>query len=212
MKKFYLLLSSLVFVLSLSAQDREIEENAPEIMEVISPDFDWENFDNKQARCKFKKNVLELECFKKNQHACTHTELDFDVSNSDFIICFQIDVEKLDDEHRVGIVYDFKNQKNFHALCFGKKQYSLLCYENGDNVVVKEGLYKLDNKKRLLITLKKKGKRVEFYLGSKYFPLTTLKNCEITNQSVGFYVENETKINITGLGYRVLLKKDVEEE
>lgn len=212
MKKFYLLLSSLFFVFSLSAQDRELEENAPEIMEVISPDFDWENFDNKQEKCKFKKNFLELECLKKDQHACTHTELDLDAINNDFIICFQLDVEKLDDEHRVGIVYDFEDQKNYHALCFGKKQFSLLKYENGDNVVKKTGLYKLDNKKRLLVTLKKKGKRVDFYLGSQYFPLMTLKDGKITNSSVGFYVENQTKINITGLGYRVLLKKDVEEE
>ena len=216
MKKFCVLFFCMFCALSSIAQDREsqeLEKYKPEIKEITDPDFEWSQFDNKQARCQFKKNILELECLKEGMYACTSTELDFDVRNNNFILSFQIDVEKLEDEHCVGIVYDFKNTNNFKALYFGKKQFTFVTIENGNKVVEKEGLYKykLEKKKGLIITLKKKGRRIDFYLGSQYFPLTTLKQSEITHSNVGFYVENKTGIKITGFGYCVITRKNYEE-
>ena len=212
MNKICFLFSCLLFTFSLSAQDKDLEKYAPEIKEISDPDFEWTQFDNKKAKCQFKKNALELECHKVGEYACTCTELDIDPNTVNLIMTFQIEVDKLDDTHRCGIVFDYKNIKNFQTLCFGKKQFALLSYEDGDEAVVKEGLYKLDNKKKLVVTLMKKGKRLEFFVGNQYLPLTSLKNCEIRNPSVGFYVENVTKIKITGLGYRVMLQNEVEEK
>ena len=213
MKDFCLLLICMLFSsLSLSAQDKELEKYAPEVQEISSPDFEWGQFDSKKARCRFKKNALELECRVNGDYACTYTELELDPINVDFILSFQMEVDKLDDNHCFGIVFDYKNLKNFKALCFGKKQFAVVTYEDGDRAIVKEGLYKLDNKKEPMITLKKKGKRLDFYVGNQYLSLTTLKNCEITSPSIGFYVENVTKISATGLGYRVILHNEEETE
>lgn len=216
MKKFCVLLFCMSFALLSIAQDKEtqeLEKYKPEMKDISDPDFEWSQYENKQARCQFKKNVLELECQKDGMYACTTTELDFDVQNNNCIFSFQIDVEKLDDEHCIGIVFDFKNTKNFKALYFGKKQFSFVTYENGNKEVIKEGQYKykLEKKKGLIITLKKKGKRIDFYLGSQYISLTTLKQCEIKHSNVGFYVENDTKIKISGFGYRVIPRKNYEE-
>ena len=216
MKRIFVFLPCLLFALLSVAQDgdlKELEKNKPEMKEVFDPDFEWSQFDNKQGKCQFKKNFLELECHKEGLYACTNTELDFDVSKNNYILSFEIEVDKLEDEHCVGIVYDFKNTKNFKALYFGKKQFSVVTYENGNKDINKEGPYKYKlEKKKLIITLKKKNKRVDFYLGSQYIPLTTLKQCEITYPNVGFYIENETKIKISGLGYRIIARKDHEEK
>lgn len=213
MKNFCLsLFCLLLFSLSLSAQDKELEKYAPELQEVSGTDFEWVQFDNKKARCRFKKDALELECRENGGYACTYTELELDPINVDFILSFKMEVDKLDDSHCIGIVFDYKNMKNFQALCFGKKQFAVVTYEDGDRTVVKQGLYKLDNKKEPMVTLKKKGKRLDFYIGDQYLSLTTLKNCEITSPSVGFYVENATKLNATGFGYRVILQNEEETE
>lgn len=212
MKKLSLVFLCLFAALSVFAQDKELERFAPEIKEVISPDFEWGQFDNSLSKCRFKKDFLELECRKNKEIACTCTELDFDPKSTNFILTYQMETDAFDDKHKVGIVFDYKNIKNFQALCFGKKQFSLLSYENGDQAVVKEGLYKLDTKNKLMVTIKKKGKRLDIYLGTQYLPLTSLKNTEFSNPQVGFFVENATKLKITGFGYRIITQGDSEEE
>ncbi len=212
MNKICLLLSCLLFTFTLSAQDKDLERYAPDIKEITDPDFEWGQFDNKVAECKFKNNALELKCLKNNEYACTCTELEIDANDAIYIISFQFEADKIDDSHCVGIVYDYENIKNFQTLRFGKKQFSIVSYKDGEEAVVKEGLYKLDTKGKLFVTLKKRGRKIDFYVGNQYLPLTTLKNCEIRNPSVGFFVENETKIRITGLGYRVMLQNEVEEK
>ena len=211
MKRLYLFILYFCFALQLFSQQYKIDDYPIEIKEINSPEFDWSQFDNDNSKCKFRKDFLELECKENEWYACTTTELEFDASNVDFVIEFQLEPENLDDKHPFGIVYDFKNIKNFHALCFGKKRFQLMSYEGGEEAIVKEGLYKLSNKKQVSVFIMKKGKRLDFYMGSHHLPLTTVRNFEIRHSNVGFYVKNKTKVKLTGLGYRIILKDDVED-
>lgn len=208
MKRFYLLILCVGFAVQLFSQQSDINKYSVEIKEINNPELEWSQFDNDNSECKFRKNVLELECKKDEWIACTTAELEFDASNVDFILKFQLEPEKLDDKHPFGIVYDYKNIKNFHALCFGKKQFQLLSYEGGEEAVVKEGLYKLSNKKQVLVSILKKGKRLDFYVGPQHLPLTAVRNSEIQHSNVGFYVKNKTKIKLTGFGYYLLLDEN----
>lgn len=208
MKRLYLFLLCIGGTLQLFSQQYKIDDYPVELKEISSPEFEWTQFDNDDAECKYRKGVLELRCKEDNMFACTTTELEFDADNVDFVLEFQLEPEELDDKHPFGIVYDYKNLKNFYALCFGKKQFQLLSYESGDKAIVKEGLYKLDNKKNVIVSMMKKGKRIDFYIGSQHLPLTTLRNSKIQHSSIGFYVGNKTKIKATGIGYQLILEDE----
>lgn len=195
------------------AQEEDMTKYEIEIQEISSPSFEWTQFDNDNAKCKYKKEHLVLECKKDKHYTCTTTELDFNVTDADFIISYKLNPEDFDDDHPFGIVFDYENAKNFQCLCFGKKKVQLVHFKNGEQAVVKEGLFKTKNKKDVLVTMKKKGKRLDFYLGETYFPLLTIKRSSLEHPNFGFYIENKTKLVITGLGYKLLFdSKDEETE
>ena len=210
MKRLIIFFLCVGLTIPMFSQDSDIEKYQVEIKEISSPEFEWGQFDNDKGECKFRKGVLELECKDKNSYAFTTTELEFDPTNVDYIIVYQLEPDKIDDSHPFGVIFDYKDAKNFQTLLFGNKQFQLLTYERGEKAVVKEGLYKVKNKKQLQIFLKKKGKRLDFYIGSQYLPLTTLRNTTIQHSSIGFYVENKTKVQLTGVGYRLILGKEEE--
>lgn len=212
MKRLFLFMLCVGLAIPTFSQDSDIEKYQVEIKEISSPDFEWTQFDNDKGECKFRKGVLELECKDKNSDAFTTTELEFDPANVDYIIVYQLKPDDIDDIHPFGIIFDYKDAKNYKLLRFGKKQFQLLTIEGGDKAVVKEGLYKVKDKKQVQISMKKKGKRLDFYIGSQYLPLTTLRNTTIQHSNIGFYVENKTKVQLTGVGYRLILGKEEETE
>lgn len=198
------------FTTQILAQQYKVEDYTTEIQEISSPDFDWATFDSDYKECKFKKGALVLECKQEDAFACTTTELEFDASNVDFIIEFQMEPDDLNDKHPFGIVFDYKNDKNFQTLCFGKKQFQLLSYESGEKAAIKEGLYKLSDKHNVIVTLIKKDHRLDFYIGSERLPLTSLRKFKLQHSNIGFYVENKTKIKLTGVGYNIILENETD--
>ena len=140
MKQFWFFFLFFCLSLSLFAQQSNIEENTVEMKDLSNPEFNWPQFDNENAECKFRKNSLVLECKKNKSFACTTTELDFDINNVNCVIGFLLEPEDLDDKHLFGIVFDYKNHNNFQTLCFGKKSFQLVSYEGGERAVVQEGL------------------------------------------------------------------------
>lgn len=198
--------------LNVIAQNNYLDKYPVEIQEIMSPNFEWTQYDKDNSECKYRKNALVLKCKDNKSYAYTITELDFDASNADYIFVYQFDATDLDDDHPFGIIYDFKNDKNFQTLCLGKKNFQILSYEDGRENIIKEGLYKVEKKKKILLTLLKKGKRLDFYLGSQNLPLTTLRNYEIKNSNIGFYVKGKTKIMMTGIGYRLIIEDEEDTE
>ena len=198
--------------LNVIAQDNYLEKYPVEILEITSANFEWNQFDKDDAECKFHKNALVLECKDKKSHAVTTTELYFDVTNVDYILIYQFDATDLDDDKPFGIIYDYKNGNNFQTLCFGKKNFQILSYETGEKNIIKEGLYKIENKKNVMVTVLKRGKRLDFYLGSQNLPLTTIRNHEMKNSNIGFYVEGKTKMKLTGIGYRLIIENEEEDK
>lgn len=212
MNRIYIIMLFICASLNVIAQDNYLEKYPVEILEITSANFEWNQFDKDDAECKFRKNALVLECKDKKSHAVTTTELDFDVTNVDYILIYQFDATDLDDDKPFGIIYDYKNGNNFQTLCFGKKNFQILSYETGEKNIIKEGLYKIENKKNVMVTVLKRGKRLDFYLGSQNLPLTTIRNHEMKNSNIGFYVEGKTKMKLTGIGYRLIIENEEEDK
>ena len=212
MNRIYIIMLFICASLNVIAQDNYLEKYPVEILEITSANFEWNQFDKDDAECKFHKNALVLECKDKKSHAVTTTELYFDVTNVDYILIYQFDATDLDDDKPFGIIYDYKNGNNFQTLCFGKKNFQILSYETGEKNIIKEGLYKIENKKNVMVTVLKRGKRLDFYLGSQNLPLTTIRNHEMKNSNIGFYVEGKTKMKLTGIGYRLIIENEEEDK
>lgn len=211
MKQVWLFFLCFFFSLPMSSQHFGKDEKLVEIMDVGNPEFNWPQFDNDNAECKIRKGSLTLECKKNKSFVCVTTELDLDIIGVNCIIAFRLEPEELDDKHPWGIVYDYKNYNNFKVLCFGRKEFQLVNYEGGEKAIVRQGLFKLDDKEKVLIILEKRKKRLDFYIGRQKLPLLSLRNSNIQNSTIGIYVENKTKIKLSGIGYRLMMEKEYEE-
>lgn len=192
MKKIFmtavLFFAAAIFI---SAQNGlKLKEGTP--VSVSDPQLEWSQYEEKDGKAILTGKGLLLECKKDGFAAFSVCELPLNLDVDDFRVDFTLTPESIDDNHPYGVIFDFGNNKNYNAVVFGKKNYQILNVEKGETSVVYKGMYKLKNKKNIVVSLERVGDRIEVAVES--LPLTARKLRKMENPSFGFIVMNKGKL------------------
>lgn len=110
---------------------------------VSDTELEWTQFDEKDGKAIIDKEVLKLESKHKEKFTVSCADFQLRPQDEDFIADFIFKPENVNDDNPFGIVFDFKNDRNYSLITFGKKNYTLYTCEKGELAVAKRGIYKL---------------------------------------------------------------------
>lgn len=222
MKKF--LIFGLLGVTALITKADELRFKAAA---VDDPLYEWMQYDEKEARCMLtKENILELDNRDPQSGAAlTYTELPINMKDDEFRVNMVLAPVKISADHKVGVVFDFEDDRNLRYIVLDDKQFYIYSIRNGERALIKKGLYKISpfsssfiqsdlnvkgNKDNIMISLEKKNGKLTFMVND--LPMGTLKNIELNHPAFGFTAIGKTKLKVYGLEYAKESPEDREME
>jgi len=180
-----------------------------EFTPVSDPDFDWFQFEEKQAKAVIGKNGLELESKEDDVPCISVCELPINMESDDFLVALKMIPGSIDDKKPFGVVYDYKNDANFKMLLILKKGYQIVECEDGNRAVVKKGLYKGKDKEFIISIMRNKNK---VHFGINNINLTTQLNANLKYPTFGFVITTKGKLIGKSIAYKKVTPKDHEED
>lgn len=198
-------------------------------MSVSDPDLYWSQFDDKGNKAILGDNMLLVES-KKEEQAISCAEFFFNPAEDDFIAEFLFQPSGVKDDKSFGIVFDYKNEKNFSLVSFTKKGFIYQVCEKGDFSIIRRGMYKLVPRKKKIETAENANLLNAILSNNKVFDVTIikeqgqlylllndveiarLKNVKIASPNMGFFVENKMKITAYAVGFTTISHNDDSQE
>lgn len=169
------------------------------ITPVDDPAYEWSQFENKNGKALMKQGALILESKDDKENAASVVELDQDpASNFGFGVVMSA---KPEENSEVGLVFDYKDNRNYKAILFSKKSFEYVTVSGGELSVVKQGLVK-PGKEIVLIQMRRNGDKVDVYLNG--MEVTTLKRVDIETTNFGVVVNGKNKALVRGFYYKSL--------
>ncbi|MCH5327167.1 MAG: hypothetical protein J1E29_08210, partial [Duncaniella sp.] len=120
---------------------------------VSDPMYEWSQYEEKEmSSILTKDNVLELENKNPNTAALAFMELPMSLNDDDFVVNLLIgktsiksDGSFIKSDSSFGIIFNYKNDRNYTMLKFDEKQVTIYDCENGSLAVIKRVIYKINN-------------------------------------------------------------------
>lgn len=173
---------------------------------VSNPEYEWSQFDSKIGKALLTDKGLEVESKVKDGSVMSTVELDFDPA-SDFTFGLSM-VAKPEDDKFVGVVFDYKDNRNYKVFTVNKKQFAYYTVDDGMTAVVKQGLVKTG----VIIgsiMLAKVGDKIDVTLNG--IDAATLKKVNISSPNCGIIVTGKYKVTLNQF-YLKLIEPDADAE
>lgn len=220
MKKLIMLAIALASVTAVNAQKisanvSKATERIEKLLEkieltpCIDPEYDWQQYDEKNGKAKMEKKFLLLESKKDDAFCGTFCELPIAMKHDDFIVRLQM-AAKISDDKGVGIIFDVEDDANYRMLLLMKKSYQLINIKDGKQLVAKKGVFKIKTNEIVDLAISRYKEKLHFLLNGQEFFVT--KSPEMENPTFGFVAPPKTKIACMGIGYWKENPADTEEE
>ncbi|MDE6513965.1 MAG: hypothetical protein K2L05_07270 [Muribaculaceae bacterium] len=192
---------------------------------VADPMFEWTQYSEKdKSSLLSKNNSLILENKTIDGAAISFMELPVSLNDEDFIVNLLMSKSDIKEDKSFGIIFNYKNERNYAFLKFGEKQVSIIECEKGEIAVNKRVIYKINSfnddlihsdleyssdKNNIVVTIERKNGKLEFSLNGIY--LCSLKNYKIEYPTFGFVAIGKNKLDIYGLEFAKEDAKETEE-
>lgn len=192
---------------------------------VTDPMYEWSQYDEKDMKAVLTKdNALELENNNPTKVALAFMELPISLHEDDFTVNLLLGKVYIKSDSTFGIIFNYKNDRNYTMLKFDEKQVTIYDCENGSLAVIKRVIYKINNfndefiksdldyksdKNNILVSIERKNGKLQFYINGLY--ICSLKNYEIKFPTFGFASFGKNKLSIYGLEFAKADSIDTEE-
>lgn len=187
----------------LSEKTMESEPNVNENDRLISfdnPDYEWSQFDTKEAKAILKGNGLLLESSKSDRIVLSVAEFPIDLDNPEFSYKVIFTSANLGDNKYVGLVFDYLNDRNYKAVMVDKKTFIYFTVEKGETSIVKQGLVK-SGKFASLISISLQGQKMEIKLND--LEVSAINRVKITSPILGVMISGKMKAFCSGFYFAV---------
>lgn len=187
----------------LSEKTMESEPNVNENERLISfdnPDYEWSQFDTKEAKAILKGNGLLIESSKSDRIVLSVAEFPVDLDNPEFSYKVIFTSANLGDNKYVGLVFDYLNDRNYKAVMVDKKTFIYFTVEKGETSIVKQGLVK-SGKFASLISISLQGQKMEIKLND--LEVSTINRVQITSPILGVMISGKMKAFCSGFYFAV---------
>lgn len=169
------------------------------ITPVDDPAYEWSQFDDKKGKAIMKQGMLLIESKDDKGSVASVVELDQDpAANFAFLVVLSA---KPEENAEVGVVFDYKDNRNFKAILFSKKNFVYETVNGGEVSIVKQGFVK-PGKEISVIQMDRNGDKVDVYLNG--MDVTTLKRVDIETTNFGVVVTGKYKASVRGFYYKSL--------
>lgn len=173
------------------------EDNAdaviPGLYSVSDSRYEWTQGEGKEYKVLLKDKGMEIESKSNEISAFSTVEIPFDVENESFTFGVNFLGAKPDDEKRIGLMFDFADNRNYRAITIGKKMFSYIVCREGQISIVKTGLIK-PNKIFANLRIERKGDKMKFFLND--IEVTTMNKVKLENAVFGAMVVGKHKANL----------------
>lgn len=187
--------------------------------------YEWSQYDEKEKSSKLtKNNSLELENKSLVSGAITYMELPYSLNDDDFVVNLLMGKTSIKSDKTFGILFNYKNERNYALLRFDEKQASIIECEKGEAAVVKRTLYKVNDftsdliksdleyiadKNNIVVTIERKNTKLSFYINGVY--ICSMQNYKIEYPTFGFVAIGKNTLNVFGLEFAKASTEDTEE-
>lgn len=169
------------------------------IIPVDDPAYEWSQFEDKKGKAIMKQGMLLIESKDDKGSVASMVELDQDpTANFVFLVALSA---KPEENAEVGVVFDYKDNRNFKALLFSKKNFVYETVNGGEVSIVKQGFVK-PGKEISVIQMDRNGDKVDVYLNG--MDVTTLKRVDFETTNFGVIVGGKYKVLVRGFCYKSL--------
>lgn len=200
----------ILFFNNMKAQDLSFKAAS-----VNDPMYEWSQYDEKDMKAVLTKdNTLELENKNPTMVALAFMELPISLNDDDFTVNLLMGKASIKSDGTFGIIFNYKNDRNYTMLKFNEKQMTIYDCESGNLAVIKKVIYKINNfndefiksdleyksdKNNILVSIERKNGKLQFYINGLY--ICSLKNYEIKYPTFGFASFGKNKLSIYGLEF-----------
>ncbi len=195
------------FPFQICAQEDDSEEtNAPISfqMPIDDPDLDFSEYEfkEKHGKVEFKKGKLILECKDNKKSVIAVSEVrKADPRNADITFSCPITFSKFDKEHKSGIIFNYRNEDNYHALVFDKDYYYYIIKDRGEDYTEQRSKYKRvknynPTKNTITPEIKIKGRKITIVIDGIEMGEIKLER-SIRGRKYGFYTDGESELEIS---------------
>lgn len=211
---------SLIFPVKIVAEDLRFKSAS-----VWDPIFEWSQYNEKDGKSVLlKDNTLLLQNDNPTNVTVSFMELPISLDEDDFTVNLLMAKTSIKDDRSFGIIFNYKNERNYTMLRFGEKQVTLYECERGEIAVIKRSIYKVNSFyddliksdleyksdiNNIVISIERKNGKIQFSINGLY--ICSLKNYTINYPNFGFAVFGNNKINIYGLEFAKADASDREE-
>lgn len=192
----------LALPLSVSAQDEDDSEQKSAQHYSIAlddPDYEFMDFKDKYAKSELKKGKLKMECNKEKHFVVSTVQIrKADPSKDHVTYSCGVKCSSFDDKHKSGIVFNYRNEDNFHALVCDKKYYYYLIRDRGDEYVEQRGQYKSKRKSNTIYPkVFIENNKVHLFVDDIELAEVKLRK-RLRHKNYGFYTDGKSSIEVTG--------------
>lgn len=154
--------------------------------------YEWSEHKTKTSSALLDKKglVVESKEGKLSSLAASIVEIPFNVESGNFIFGATFLDVKPSDDFNIGLIFDYKNNRNFKAVRVSKNQYTFIDVTDGEISEDKTGLVKYKSKNLALVIERHDGK-IFFYLNGMEFG--KLSRGEIVHETFGVFVAGKGK-------------------
>lgn len=174
-------------------QEDDSDQEGIEAFNVFDSQYEWSQFDNKNASAIMNEYGLLLKSKNNNSSSISIIELPIDVENDNFTYGVYAMWLSKNKEGGIGLVFDYEDNHNYKAIIINQKNYDYVNVKNNDIHVVKSGLVKISSKEKnkgfngnkglLYLEIKKEGDVIKFFINDVEFG--KFKNVKINNNNFG---------------------------
>lgn len=172
------------------------------------PQFEWSQFKDKKGCAILSNKGLVLECKSADYYVTSITELAFNTETDNFQFSANFVGPKLSNDTKIGIVFDYADNRNYKAITISKEQYSYFIVKDGMSSTVKTGLIKYKGAFYNLL-MKKKADKIFFYLNGIEF--AKFSRIKIESPYIGVMLEGKGKTLIPSFTFGIEDQQELEE-
>lgn len=176
------------------------DENAGEkfIFPTSDINYEWSQFKTKTGSSLILKNSLVLESKKEDQRVLSVVELPANTENDTFIYGASFCGPKLNESTKLGIIFDYSDNRNYKGIAINKTQFFYFITKDGIISDIKTGLIKNQGTNYNLV-MSKTGDKIRFIFNGIEF--AKINKVSIKNPFFGVFLEGKGKTEIPSFIY-----------
>ncbi len=170
-----------------------------QVYEITDPELEFEDYKDKHSKVELKKDKIKLESKNKKHFVVAVTDVrKANPQNCDIMYACPIKFSGFDDNHKSGIVFNYRNTDNFHALVLDKKNYYYLIRERGDSYIEQRGAYKSKKRDNVVTpAISVKNRKLSLIIDGLEMAEVKMSK-PLRSRKYGFYTDGESSIEVPG--------------